>query len=157
MENAYRSIHWSSIVLIAGLLPLADALEVTGGIDYVVNGMMSIVGDAGPRVVYSVIFFLTAGASLFLSNTAAAVLVAPVAIYMAQRLEISPYPLAVAVVFGASAAFSTPVSSPIVTLVVEPGRYRFIDFVKVGVPLMVLTWLVTLLVTPLVFPFQIAD
>jgi di/tricarboxylate transporter len=153
MEEAYRAIHWSSVVLVAGMLPLADALNQTGGTDLVVRGLMSAVGESSPGTLLSVIFFLTAGLSLFLSNTAAAVLVAPIAITSAQTVGISPYPLAVAVVIAASAAFVTPVSSPVVTLVVEPGRYRFVDFVKVGVPLLVLAWAATLLVAPLVFPY----
>ncbi len=153
MEEAYRAIHWSSIVLVAGMLPLADALNQTGGTDLVVGGLMSAVGDSSPGTLLTVIFFLTAALGLFLSNTAAAVLVAPIAITTAQTVGISPYPLAVAVVIAASAAFVTPVSTPVVTLVVEPGRYRFTDFVKVGVPLLFLTWMATLLVAPLVFPY----
>jgi di/tricarboxylate transporter len=101
----------------------------------------------------TVLFFLTAILSLFLSNTASAVLVAPIAIVAAERLGVSPYPFAVAVLIAASAAFSTPVSTPVVTLVVEPGRYRFTDFVKVGVPLLVLTYLTTLVLAPLLFPY----
>lgn len=98
-------------------------------------------------------FFLTAALGLFLSNTASAVLVAPVAIFAAESLGISPYPFAVAVLVAASAAFITPVSTPVVTLVVEPGRYSFMDFVRVGMPLLLLTWLTTLVVAPLVFPY----
>jgi di/tricarboxylate transporter len=101
----------------------------------------------------SAIFFLTATLGLFLSNTASAVLVAPIAITAAETLGVSPYPFAVAVLIPASAAFVTPVSTPVVTLVVDLGRYRFLDFVKVGVPLLTLTYLVTFLVVPLVFPF----
>ena len=154
MEDAYRCIHWSSIVLVAGMLPLADALEKTGGTDLVVESLMYAVGDASPRLMLSVLFFLTATLGLFLSNTASAVLVAPVAIIAAETLGISPYPLAVTVLIAASAAFVTPFSTPVVTLVVEPGRYRFADFVKVGIPLVLLVWLTSLLVIPLIFPFH---
>lgn len=154
MEDAYRAIHWSSLVLIAGMLPLADALYATGGTQLIVDMLLSAVGDAGPYTMLSTIFFLTAGLSLVLSNTAAAVLVAPIAIYMATSVGFSPYPFAVAVVIAASAAYSTPVSSPVVTLVVDPGRYRFTDFVKVGVPLLILSYLVTMIITPLIFPFN---
>jgi di/tricarboxylate transporter len=154
MEDAYRSIHWGSVVLVAGMLPLADALDKTGGTDLVVRAILDAVGDSGPRVMLTVIFFLTALLGLFLSNTASAVLVSPIAIYAARSLDVSPYPFAVAVILAASAAFSTPVSTPVVTLVVEPGRYRFVDFMKVGVPLLLLTWLVTLLLAPIVFPFD---
>ncbi len=153
MEDAYRSIHWSSLVLVAGMLPLADALDQTGGTQLIVDTLLQAVGDSSPYFMLSIIFFLTAGLGLVLSNTASAVLVAPIAIYAAASLDVSPYPFAVAVVIAASAAYSTPVSTPIVTLVVDPGRYHFMDFVKVGVPLLLLSFLVTLLVAPLVFPF----
>ncbi|MGI9343309.1 MAG: SLC13 family permease [Gammaproteobacteria bacterium] len=154
MEDSYRAIHWSSLVLVAGMLPLADALERTGGTKIIVDALMTSVGDSGPGPMLTAIFFLTAALSLFLSNTASAVLVAPIAIAAAETLGVSPYPFAVAVLIAASAAFVTPVSTPVVTLVVEPGRYAFADFVKVGMPLLVLTWLVTLLLAPLVFPFN---
>jgi len=154
MEDAYRSIHWSSIVLIAGMLPLADALYVTGGTQLIVDALLSVVEDSGPYFMLTIVFFLTAGLGLVLSNTASAVLVAPIAIYMADTVGYSPYPFAVAVVIAASSAYSTPISTPVVTLVVEPGQYRFADFVKVGVPLLILSYLVTLLVAPLVFPFN---
>ena len=154
MEDAYRSIHWSAIVLIAGMLPLADALQVSGGTDLIVNSLMSFAGDGGPRFMLTVVFFLTAGLGLFLSNTASAVLAAPIAISAAQVLGVSPYPFALAVVIAASCAYSTPVSSPVVTLVVEPGRYRFTDFVKVGVPLLFLSYVVTTILAPLIFPFH---
>ncbi|MHC5115172.1 MAG: SLC13 family permease [Planctomycetota bacterium] len=153
MEEAYRSIHWSSIVLLAGMLPLAAALDKTGGTDLIVGWMISAFGEAGPYANLAVIFTITAVLSSFLSNTATAVLVAPIAIYMAGALDVSPMPFAVGVVMGASAAYATPVSSPVVTLVVEPGNYRFMHFVKLGVPLLVLTGIVTVLLTPIIFPF----
>jgi len=154
MEDAYRAIHWSSLVLIAGMLPLADALYETGGTQLIVDALLSAAGDSGPYFMMSMLFFLTAGLGLVLSNTASAVLVAPIAIYIAGALNVSPYPFAVAVLIAASAAYSTPVSTPVVTLVVDPGRYKFTDFVKVGLPLLFLSYLVTLLVAPLVFPFH---
>lgn len=153
-EDAYRSINWSNMVLIAGMLPLADALERTGGTRIIVEALMSAVGESSPYVMLSALFFLTATVGLVLSNTASAVLVAPIAIYAASALGVSPYPFAVAVLVAASAAYSTPVSTPIVTLVVEPGRYGFMDFVKAGVPMLLLTYLVTLVVAPLIFPFN---
>ena len=115
--------------------------------------LLDVAGDAGHRAMLTILFFLTAGLGLVLSNTASAVLVAPIAIYAARALDVSPYPFAVAVLIAASAAYSTPVSTPVVTLVVDPGRYKFTDFLKVGIPLLLLTYLVTLLVAPLVFPF----
>ena len=154
MEDSYRAIHWSSLIVVAGMLPLADALEKTGGTDLIVDALLDGVGDGNPRLMLTVIFFLTAALGLFLSNTASAVLVAPIAIVAAEALGVSPYPFAVAVLIAASAAFVTPVSTPVVTLVVEPGRYEFIQFVKVGIPLLLLTYAVTLMVAPLIFPFS---
>ncbi|MDX1335176.1 MAG: SLC13 family permease [Gammaproteobacteria bacterium] len=153
MQDAYRAIHWSSLVLVAGMLPLADALNSTGGTQFIVDNLLAVVGESGPYVMLTVIFFLTAGLGLVLSNTASAVLVAPIAIYAATAIGVSPYPFGIAVLIAASAAYSTPVSTPVVTLVVDPGNYKFMDFVKAGLPLLFLTYLVTLLVAPMIFPF----
>ncbi|MGI9247601.1 MAG: SLC13 family permease [Woeseiaceae bacterium] len=152
-EQAYRAIRWSSLVLIAGMLPLADALQLTGGSEIVVDLLLDAFGNAGPNVMFVALFALTAILGMVLSNVASAVLVVPIAITAANTLQVSPYPFAVAVLIAASAAYSTPVSTPVVALVVEPGKYRFADFLKVGVPLLILTGLVTVLVTPLVFPY----
>jgi di/tricarboxylate transporter len=153
MEDGYRAIHWSSLVLIAGMLPVADALQTSGGVDLVVAALVSGQADAGPYLMMTMLFFLTAGLSLVLSNTATAVLMAPIAVRAAEVLEVAPHPLAMTVAIAASAAFVTPVASPVVTLVVAPGNYRFFDFAKVGLPLLFLAWAVTLLVTPVFFPF----
>ena len=97
------------------------------------------------------LFFVTAVLGMVLSNTATAVLMAPIAIGAAAAMGLSPYPFAMAVAISASAAFITPMSSPVVTLVVVPGNYRFMDFVKVGTPLLLLSWVVTMLLVPLLF------
>lgn len=152
-EDAYRSVSLSTLVLIAGMLPLADALDRTGGTDLIVAGLLDALGEAGPRAVMAALFLLTATLGLVLSNTASAVLVAPIAITTGEALGISPYPLAISVLIAASAAFSTPVSTPVVTLVVTPGGYSFSDFLKLGVPLTLIVCLVTVLVTPFLFPY----
>jgi len=139
-------------VLIAGMLPVANALDQTGGTAAIVGALQGATGDAGPYVMMSVLFLLTAGLGLVLSNTATAVLMAPVAIQAAEVMAVSPRPFAMVVAIAASAAFVTPVSTPVVTLVVDPGGYRFGDFVRVGTPLLVLTWLTALVVVPLAFP-----
>jgi di/tricarboxylate transporter len=99
------------------------------------------------------IFALTAILGMFMSNTGTAVLMAPIAISAAEALGVAPYAFVMTVAIAASAAYVTPMSSPVVTLVVAPGKYRFMDFVKVGLPLLLLTWVVAMVVTPLVFPF----
>lgn len=154
MNSAYNSIHWQSLVLIVGMLPFAVALQNTGGVDMAASLLLDAIGDAGPRTALAAMFVLTAVLGMFISNTATAVLVAPVALAVASELELSPYPFAMAVALAASAAFMTPVSSPVNTLVLGPGRYRFGDFVKVGVPFTFVVLVATLFLIPLVLPFS---
>ncbi|MEJ1089810.1 SLC13 family permease [Microbacterium sp. Mu-80] len=152
MNSAYRAIHWPTLLLIVGMLPFALALERTGGVDLVVDGLLAALGGAGPYVLLGGIFVLTAAIGLFVSNTATAVLMAPIAISTAVHLGVSPYPFAMMVALAASSAFMTPVSSPVNTLVVEPGRYRFIDFVRIGTPFTIITLVVSVLLVPMLMP-----
>jgi di/tricarboxylate transporter len=153
-EDAYRSINWSSLVVIAGMLPLARALEQTGGVALIADALVTAVGGFGPLALLAGIFLLASLVGMFISNTATAVLVAPIAISAAVKIGVSPYPFAMTVAIAASAAFVTPVSSPVNTLVMDPGGYRFNDYVRVGVPLLLLIMVLTLVVTPLFFPFH---
>lgn len=107
-----EAIDWSSVVLNAGMLPVADALERTGGVDLLAGGLLRCVGDGGPYLLMSLLFFLTAGLGLVLLNTATAVLVAPIAVRLAEASGISPYLLAMTVAIAASPAFVTPISTP---------------------------------------------
>ncbi|MFZ1430807.1 MAG: SLC13 family permease [Geminicoccaceae bacterium] len=150
--SAYRSIHWASLILIVGMLPFSLALQRTGGVDLAADALIAAVGGAGPRVVLASLFAITAALGLFISNTATAVLMAPVALAMAKDLGASPYPFAMTVALAASAAFMTPVSSPVNTLVVGPGNYAFGDFVKVGVPFTLVVMVVSVLLVPLLLP-----
>jgi di/tricarboxylate transporter len=153
MAGAYRSIHWQSLILIVGMLPFSLALQRTGGVDIAAQALIDLVGAASPRQVLAAIFATTAVLSLFISNTATAVLMAPVALAVAAELGASPYPFAMTVALAASAAFMTPVSSPVNTLVVGPGNYRFADFLRIGVPFTIVALLVTVLLVPVVFPY----
>ena len=153
MAGAYRSIHWPTLLLIVGMLPFAQALEVTGGVDLIVDALLGAIGGLGPHVLLGGIFVLTAVIGLFVSNTATAVLMAPIAISVAVEAGLSPYPFAMMVALAASSAFMTPVSSPVNTLVVEPGRYRFGDFVRVGAPFAIVVLLVSVVLVPLLLPF----
>jgi di/tricarboxylate transporter len=152
MDSAYKVINWQSLILIAGMLPMATALEKTGGTGLIVDGLVGTLGDAGPYAMMAGLFVLTAALGSFISNTATAVLLAPIAIGAAENLGVSPYPFAMTVAIAASAAFMTPVSSPVNTLVVVPGNYGFNDFVKVGTPMVLLVMVVSLLTVPLLFP-----
>lgn len=152
MDNAYKSIHWPILLLIVGVMPFATALDRTGGIDLAVDGLLSVIGGAGPRVVLGSLFVLTALIGMFISNTATAILMAPIALSTAYHLGASPYPFAMTVAIAASAAFMTPISSPVNTLVLAPGRYTFGDFVKVGVPFTIVVLLICVLLVPILFP-----
>lgn len=154
MPSAYRAIHWPTLLVIVGMLPFAQALERTGGVDLAAQGLLALVGGAPPGVVLAAIFAATALIGLFVSNTATAVLMAPVAIATATQLGASPYPFAMTVALAASAAFMTPVSSPVNTLIVEPGRYRFSDFLKLGTPFTILVMIVVAIMVPLVMPLH---
>ncbi|MEZ5858777.1 MAG: SLC13 family permease [Geminicoccaceae bacterium] len=152
MASAYRSINWPSLVLIVGMMPFSLALQRTGGVDLAANGLLALVGEGSPRIVLGAIFLITAVLGMFISNTATAILMAPVALAVAIDLGASPYPFAMTVALAASTAFMTPVSSPVNTLVVGPGNYVFADFVKIGVPLSILVMIACVLLVPIVLP-----
>lgn len=153
LPSAYRSIHWPSLMVIVGMLPFSLALQKTGGVDLAAQALLQLVGEAGPRTVLAALFAATAMAGLFMSNTATAVLMAPVALAVASALDASPLPFAMTVALAASSAFMTPVSSPVNTLVVGPGGYTFLDFVRLGVPLTVLVGCACVILVPWLLPF----
>lgn len=151
-ESAYRSIDWKTIVLIVGMLPFSLALQRTGGVELASNALMEATRATGTYGILAALFAMTAMLGLFISNTATAVLMAPVALSIAQRLDASPYPFAMIVALAASTAFMTPVSSPVNTLVVTPGGYRFGDFVRVGVPFALIVLVVSVVMVPWLLP-----
>ena len=154
MKDVYSAMSWESLILIAGMLPMATALQQTGGVELVVDGLLSALGSQGPFALLAGLFILTATLSLFISNTATTVLIAPVAMAVASDLGVSPHTFLMTVAIAASTAFSTPVASPVNTLILAPGGYRFMDFVKIGVPLQLIAMLVTLVAVPIVFPLN---
>lgn len=154
LTSAYRAINWQSIVLIAGMLPFSTALQRTGAVDLAATAMLGAVGQASPRVVMAALFVITAALGLFISNTATAVLVLPLGLQLAEGLDASPYPFAMMVALAASSAFMTPVSSPVNMLVVAPGGYSFGDFVKFGVPFTLVAMIVSVLMVPVLLPFN---
>jgi di/tricarboxylate transporter len=131
---------------------MAEALEQSGGINLIVDGLVASLGEFGPYAVLTGLFMLTSLFSQFISNTATTVLVAPIAVNIAAQLHLSPYPLLMTVAISASTAFATPVASPVNTLVLGPGGYGFADFAKVGIPLQAAIMVVTLSVVTLFFP-----
>ena len=152
LNSAYRSIDWKTIVLIVGMLPFSIALQRTGGVDHAADALNALTSGAGPRVVLATLFAITAMLGMFISNTATAVLMAPVALAVAKDVHASPYPFAMIVALAASTAFMTPVSSPVNTLVVEPGNYTFGDFVRIGVPFSIIVLVVCIVLVPWLLP-----
>jgi len=152
LDAIYRIVSWKTVVLVAGVLPLATALTKTGATDLMARELVAALGSLGPIAMLAVVFLVTALVGLFVSNSATAVLIGPIAIDAAQTLNISPYAFAMTVSIACCAAYVTPVSSPVNMLVMEPGGYAFGDYVKVGLPLLLLTMLVTIAMTALIYP-----
>lgn len=153
VEAAYKTINWESVVLIGAMMPLSLALEKTGASHWVSQSLVSSLGNWGPLALMAGIYFTTSLMTMFISNTATAVLLAPIALESALALGVSPIPFLFAVSFGASLCFASPFSTPPNALVMPAGQYSFMDYIKVGVPLQLILGIVMILVLPLIFPF----
>ena len=153
VEAAYKTINWESVVLIAAMMPMSVALEKTGASAAISHTLVSGLGGYGPYVLLAGIYFTTSLLTMFISNTATAVLMAPIAFASATEVGLSPYPFLFAVALGASMCFASPFSTPPNALVMQAGRYTFMDFVKVGLPLQIIMGVVMVFVLPLMFPF----
>lgn len=153
VEAAYKTINWESVVLIAAMMPMSVALEKTGASALISHSLVSGLGSYGPFVLLAGIYFTTSLLTMFISNTATAVLMAPIALASATETGLSPYPFLFAVTLGASMCFASPFSTPPNALVMQAGRYTFMDYVKVGLPLQVIIGVVMVFVLPLLFPF----
>jgi di/tricarboxylate transporter len=154
IDETYRSMNWQSLVVIAGMLPLAQALDKSGGSAWLVSLLGQQVQQMGPYALLGGLFLLTSLLSQFISNTATTVLVAPVAVTLALNMGYAPEPFVMGVALAASTAFATPVASPVNTMILAPGRYRFTDFMRLGIPLVGVALVVCMLFIPLFFPFQ---
>ena len=153
IEAAYKTINWESIVLIAGMLPMALALEKTGASALVSNALVGSLGGKSPYILLAGVYFTTSLMTMFISNTATAVLLAPIAMKTALSLNLQPHAFMFAVAVGASMCFASPFSTPPNALVMSAGRYTFIDYVKVGLPLQIIMGIVMIFILPLLFPF----
>jgi len=152
IDDAYEAVDWKSIVLIAGMLPMAIALEKVGLVELAANGLTAFFGSMSPLVVMASLFLITSLFTQVLSNTATTVLIAPIALAAAQNMGLQPHAFLMAVAIAASMAFASPVASPVNTLVMGAGNYRFSDYIRVGVPLILLTMIFAVLVLPLLWP-----
>ena len=153
VEAAYKTINWESIVLIAAMMPMSVALHKTGASAFLSHSLVGGLGAYGPYMLLAGIYFTTSLLTLFISNTATAVLMAPIALSSSAELGVSPYPFLFAVTLGASMCFASPFSTPPNALVMRAGNYRFMDYVKVGLPLQIVMGVVMILVLPWLFPF----
>ena len=153
VEAAYKTINWESIVLIAAMMPMSTALEKTGASALVSQGLVDSLGSMGPTALLAGIYFTTSLMTMFISNTATAVLMAPIALVAARQVGVSPYSFLFAVTLGASMCFASPFSTPPNALVMKAGGYTFMDYVKVGLPLQIIIGVVMTFVLPLLFPY----
>lgn len=154
MDEAYRAISWRAVFLIAGMLPVGLALERTGAADMAARGMMDLTGEMGPMALVAGLFIMTALAAQIMPTAAVAILMAPIALNAASDLGYSPYALLMSVSLAASASFMSPVAHPANVLIMGPGGYRFTDYIKVGIPLTLVIFLVVWLVLPIFWPLN---
>lgn len=153
IDEAYEAVDWKSIVLIAGMLPMSIALAKVGLVDLVSQGLSNALGAYGPTMVLGGLFVLTSLFTQVLSNTTTTVLIAPIALVSAETLGVQPYAFMMGIAIAASMAFATPVASPVNTLVMGAGNYRFSDYAKVGVPMIFIMLLLSLLALPVLWPY----
>jgi len=153
MDEAYQSIEWQSVFLIAGMLPMGIAMAKTGTAAFLSDLIINLVGDLGPQAIMIGLFVLTTIITEFMSNAAAAVLVAPIAITSAVTLGIAPQAFAMGVAIAASNSFLFPIGHQASVLVYGPGGYRFFDYTKVGLPLTLMIWVLLVIFLPMIWPF----
>lgn len=153
-KQAYKGIDWSTIFLFSGMLPLAKAMDTSGAGSLIADNVIALTGgNPSPYALVVALFILSCGLTQFMSNTAAAALLAPIGVSIADSIGCSPYPVLMTIVIAASCAFTTPVATPPNTLIFGPGKFKFMDYVKVGVPMVFISLLVCLTVIPAVWPF----
>jgi uncharacterized protein with PhoU and TrkA domain len=152
MEEAYRAIDWKAVFLIAGMLPMGAAIEQSGAAMLLADGMIGAVGEMGPRAVVAALFAITVLGTQVIPTAALVVLMAPIALTAAANLDISPHLLMMTVALAASASFASPISHPAHVLIMGPGGYRFVDYVKLGLPLTLLAFAVVVGLLPLLWP-----
>ena len=153
-RQAYTSIDWVTIFLFAGMMPVATALDQSGAGKMIANSVIGVIGDnPSPYFAIAVLFILSCVMTQFMSNTASCALLAPIGISIAQGMGADPHAVLMAIGVAASCAFGTPVGTPPNTLVLGPGQYKFTDYVKAGVPLILVCFVVSLIIIPMVWPF----
>ncbi len=148
IEQSYRAISWTTVILVAGMIPLSTAMQESGAAEKLADGLVRIVGDAGPYALLVGLFLLTATLGQLISNMATALIVIPVAVSAAADMNVSARPVLMCVTVAAAASFLTPVATPANLMVMGPGGYRFTDYWKLGLPLLALFGVVATLLVP---------
>lgn len=153
IEEAYNAINWQVIFLLAGILPLGIAMQTSGAAGFLAERAVGVVGDMGPVAVLAVIYLMTSIMTDTMTNAAAAVLLAPIAISTAEQIGVDPRPFLMAITFAASTGFSTPVGYQTNTMIYNPGGYKYTDFLRTGVPLSILFWILSVIFIPRLWSF----
>lgn len=153
VEQMYRSINWTTVILVGAMMPLSTAITQTGAATLLADGLVSALGDAGPRAVLAGLFVLTAILGQVISNTATAFIIIPISVVAAQAMGVSAAPMLMGVCVAAAGAFLTPVATPTNLMVMEPADYRFGDYWKFGLPMMIWFFFVSVFWVPLIWPF----
>jgi di/tricarboxylate transporter len=151
VEQLYRAINWTTVILVGAMMPLSVAIQQTGAAALLADGLVGMVGDSGPRVLIAGLFILTAVLGQVISNTATALIIIPISVVAATQMGISPEPVLMAVGVAAAASFLTPVATPTNLMVMEPGSYKFTDYWKFGLPFMLWFFVVAVFWVPLVW------
>ncbi|PZR01058.1 MAG: SLC13 family permease [Cereibacter sphaeroides] len=153
VDQVYRSISWTTVILVAALTPLSTAMEQTGAARLLAEGLVAVVGDAGPRALLAGLFILSAILGQVISNTATALIIIPISVVAAQQMGISVQPVLMCVCIACAGAFLTPVATPTNLMVMEPGAYKFGDYWKLGLPMLLWFFVIAVFVVPLIWPF----
>ena len=154
MEQAYRAIDWRAIFLIAGMLPLGTAMQSSGAATYIADQVMALLGDAGPWPVIMGLYIVTAMATMIIPTAALVVLMSPIVLSAMADMGYAPETAMMAIAMAASASFTSPISHPANILVMGPGGYRFVDYLKVGVPLTIVVFIAVMILLPFFWPLQ---
>jgi len=153
VEQAYRSINWTTVILVGAMIPLSTAMSKSGAANFMADALVHLVGEAGPYPLLAGLFVLTAILGQLISNTATALIIIPIAVAAAHEIGVSPRPVLMSVAVAAAAAFLTPVATPVNLMVMDPGGYRFGDYWKLGLPLLLLFFAIATFVVPVFWPF----
>jgi di/tricarboxylate transporter len=153
IEQAYKAINWTTVIMVAAMMPLSTAMEQTGAARLMAENLVAFVGDLGPYALLAGLFILTGVLGQLISNTATALIVIPIGVAAAKALGVSPEPVLMSTAVAAAASFLTPIATPTNLMVMAPGGYVFSDYWKLGLPLMIWFFLVATFVVPLIWPF----